>query len=213
MTKLILVRHGQSTGNEIHIVTGQGDYPLTETGHTQAKKAATWLCAKEHVTKIYSSDLIRAYDTAVPTAARLDLSIHTDVGLREMDMGALVGLTKSEWAKRFPDNWSVWTSDYPHYRAPEGESIPELYARSVKTISRIAAENDGECVAVFCHAGVMRCFEAHARSISCDNIEFVPMGKNASISIYTYEDGAFHSVAYDLVEHLDGSMTGVTFGL
>ncbi|MBO5938329.1 MAG: histidine phosphatase family protein [Clostridia bacterium] len=213
MTRLILVRHGQSTGNELHIVTGQGDYPLTALGHAQAKKAATWLLAKEKITKIYSSDLSRAYQTAEPTAECFALPIHTDVGLREMDMGALVGLPHSEWTERFSENWSVWTSAHPHYRAPEGESIPELYERSVKTLSRIAAECDGECVAIFCHMGVMRSFEAFVQNIPCDEIESVSKGRNASIAIYTYEDGKFTPVAYDLVEHLEDSMTGVTFGL
>ncbi len=213
MTKLILVRHGQSQANDLHIVSGQRDYPLSEMGHVQAEKAAVWLLAKEKITKIYSSDLCRAYDTASPTAERLSLPIQQDAGLREMDMGEIVGLTKAEWQERFPDNWKTWTEDYPHYRAPKGEAIPELYLRAVETLSRIAAECEGECVAVFCHAGVMRSFETYVRGLSCDDIERVPMGKNASIAIYTYESGTFSTVAYDLVEHLDDSLTGVTFGL
>ena len=213
MTKLILVRHGQSTGNDLRIITGQGDYPLTELGHTQARKASIWLSAKERITKIYSSDLSRAYQTAVPTAELFSLPIHTDAGLREMDMGALVGLTKAEWAERLPENWDLWTSDDPHYRAPDGESIPQLYERSVQTVSRIAAENDGEVLAIFAHMGVMRSFEAYVRGISCEKIESVPQGRNASIAIYTYEGGAFTPIVYDLVEHLEDTLTGVTFGL
>lgn len=213
MTKLILVRHGQSQANDLHIISGQRDFPLSEMGHVQAEKAAIWLLAKETITKIYSSDLSRAYQTAEPTAVRLSLPIHKDAGLREMDMGELVGLTKAEWQERFSDNWKTWTEDYPHYRAPSGGSIPELYLRSVETISRIAAESEGECVAIFCHMGVMRSFETYVRGLSCDEIERVPGGKNASIAIYTYENGKFSTVAYDLVEHLDDAMTAATFGL
>ena len=213
MTKLILVRHGQSLANDLHIVSGQRDFPLSEMGHVQAEKAAIWLLAKEKITKIYSSDLSRAYQTAEPTAERLSLPIRKDAGLREMDMGEIVGLKKSEWAERFPENWSVWENDYPHYRAPDGEAIPELYLRSVETISRIVAESEGECVAVFCHMGVMRSFETYVRGLPCDEIERVPGGKNASISMYTYENGNFSAVAYDLVEHLDDAMTAATFGL
>lgn len=213
MTRLILVRHGQSTGNLTHVVTGQDDYPLSETGHTQAKKAAAWLVAHEKITKIYASDLSRAYDTAAPTAEALSLPILRDPSLREMDMGALVGLTKGEWAERFPDNWRSWTADYIHYRAPEGESIPELYARAVGAVTGIAAENEGECVAVFCHMGVMRSFEAYARGLSCDEIESVPGGSNASLAIYTYEGGTVTPVAYDLCEHLAQTVTKTADGL
>ena len=213
MTRLILVRHGQSTGNQLHIITGQGDFPLTELGHEQAKKAAAWLSEHEKITKIYSSDLSRAMQTAAPTAEALSLPILPDLRLRELDMGALVHLPRHEWAERFADNWKLWCEDYPHYRAPEGESIPEQYARTTEALLQIARENDGECVAVFCHQGVMRCFETFVRGLSCDEIESVPRGRNASIAIYTFENGAFTSLAYDIVEHLDGSMTGVTFGL
>jgi len=213
MTKLILVRHGQSTGNDQGIITGQGNYPLTKIGHNQAEKAAAWLLAKEKITKIYSSDLLRAYQTATPTAWRLGLPIHCDPALREMDMGELVGLTKAEWQERFSDNWKTWTEDYPHYRAPRGGSIPELYERSVSAISRILTESEGECVAIFSHMGVMRSFETYVRGLSCDEIELVSGGKNASIAIYTCENGKLSTVAYDLVEHLDETMTAATFGL
>ena len=213
MTKLILVRRGQSQANDLHIISGQRNFPLSELGHAQAEKAAVWLLAKEKITKIYSSDLLRAYQTATPTAWRLGLPIHCDPALREMDMGELVGLTKAEWQERFADNWQTWTEDYPHYRAPKGGSISELYDRSVAAISRILAESEGECVAVFCHMGVMRSFETYARGLSCDEIELVSGGKNASIAIYTYEDGKPSTVAYDLVEHLDETMTAATFGL
>ena len=213
MTRLILVRHGQSTGNQLHIITGQGDFPLTELGHAQAKKAATWLLENEKITKIYSSDLRRAMQTAQPTAEALSLPILPDLRLRELDMGLLVGLPRTEWANQFADNWALWCSDYPHYRAPEGESIPEQYARTVEVLGEIAEDNDGECVAVFCHMGVMRCFETFVRGLKCDEIESVPGGKNASIAIYTYKDGAFTSLAYDLCNHLAESATGATFGL
>lgn len=213
MTKLILVRHGQSTGNKLHIITGQGDFPLTELGREQANKAAAWLWEKETITKIYSSDLSRAMQTADPTAEAFSLPIALDARLRELDMGLLVHRPRSEWAEFFPDNWKMWCEDYPHYRAPEGESIPEQYARTAEALTQIAEDNDGECVAVFCHMGVMRCFETYVRGLPCDEIESTPKGDNASIAIYTYENGAFTSIAYNLCEHLEGSRTGTTFGL
>ena len=213
MTRLILVRHGQSTGNFLHVITGQGDFPLTDLGHVQAKKAAAWLSDKEPITKIYSSDLSRAMQTAAPTAEAFSLPTVSDVRLRELDMGLLVGLPRAEWAELFPENWKTWNEDYPHYRAPEGESIPEQYARTVDALRQIAENNDGECVAVFCHQGVMRCFETYVRGLSCDEIERTPRGSNASIAIYTYEAGAFTPIAYNLCEHLDDSRTGATFGL
>ena len=51
MTKLILVRRGQSQANDLHIISGQRTFPLSELGHAQAEKAAVWLLAKEKITR------------------------------------------------------------------------------------------------------------------------------------------------------------------
>ena len=63
MTKFYIVRHGQSEGNALGKFLGHTDLGLTELGHKQGKKTAEYLSDKG-IDAIYSSDLVRAYDTA-----------------------------------------------------------------------------------------------------------------------------------------------------
>ena len=75
MTRIILVRHGQSEANANFIFAGHSDFPLTEFGHAQAKLVAEYLAKNEKIDAIYSSDLKRAYYTAVPTSELLGIEI------------------------------------------------------------------------------------------------------------------------------------------
>ena len=75
MTRIILIRHGQSIANFIGKFAGHSDFDLTELGHRQAELAAGYLLKNEKIDKIYASDLLRAYNTAVPTAKALGLEI------------------------------------------------------------------------------------------------------------------------------------------
>ncbi len=74
VTRLYLVRHGQSAGNAEGRFGGHSPTPLSKLGHEQAEITAKAL-AKERITAIYSSDLLRAVQTAEPLAELLNLPI------------------------------------------------------------------------------------------------------------------------------------------
>ena len=82
MTKIIIVRHGESKTNELGILVGQGDFPLTDLGLAQAEQTADAL-AEEQIDAVYSSDLMRAMQTATPHATRRGLAVIPDKDLRE----------------------------------------------------------------------------------------------------------------------------------
>jgi broad specificity phosphatase PhoE len=86
MTRLFLVRHGQSTWNAQGRIQGWADPPLDETGHEQARRLALRLAAEEHgVSAIYSSPLLRARQTAEAVGLALELTVQTDDRLKEND--------------------------------------------------------------------------------------------------------------------------------
>ncbi len=70
MTRLIITRHGQSIANAQYRFAGHSDFDLSEIGHKQAELAAEYISKNFTVDYIYSSDLLRAYNTALPTAKR-----------------------------------------------------------------------------------------------------------------------------------------------
>ena len=206
MTKLILVRHGQSIANQKKIFAGHADYDLSDLGHRQALLVADYLSAHEAIDVIYASDLLRAYHTATPTGDRLGLPVIKDPGLREIFAGQWDGLPVSELEERFSKDFHAWKTDYSHVRTTGGESIPEVYRRIVPHICELAERHDGQCLLLATHATVIRSFNAFAHGLGAEETGKVPFASNASLNVYTYDKGVATSVVYDFTEHL-GTLT------
>ncbi len=209
MTRLILIRHGQSLANAQKIFAGHSDFDLSELGHTQAALAADYLAGHEHIDAIYASDLLRAYHTATPTAERLGLPVIRDTLLREIYAGAWDGKYVSELERDFAEDFLLWRTDYSHVRPTEGESIPEVYRRIVPHICELAERHDGQCLLLATHATVVRSFDAFAHGFGAEETGKVNFASNASLNIYTYEQGTVRPEVSDFTEHLGELVSGV----
>ena len=203
MTRLILVRHGQSEANLQNFSAGQTDIPLTELGRRQAQKAADYLVANWKIDRIYASDLSRAIHTAQPIADRLGLTIHTDRRLREIDTGDWAGLPSSVRDERYGELVRLSREDFSHMRYPNGESVTETYRRMVECITEIVEQNDGKSVMIASHGGALRAFTAYVLGFAEDEVGKSPsIGENASIQIYDWNDGIWQTVLPLTTEHL-----------
>ena len=109
-TTLIFVRHGQSKYNRSRNFTGQQDVPLTALGREQAERTAVYL-DRFPITRIYSSDLIRAMQTAEPTAARHGLPVIPKPQLRELYGGDWDGMPFDRLTKDYPELYRVLKTD------------------------------------------------------------------------------------------------------
>lgn len=117
---LILVRHGESTGNAEGRLLGRIDAPLTDRGRAQARSLGP---AIDGVTRVLSSPLVRARDTA--EALGTGLPVEIDDRWLEVDYGEFDGRPLGS----VPDAvWTRWRSD-PGYRPPGGESLREAGVR------------------------------------------------------------------------------------
>jgi broad specificity phosphatase PhoE len=131
---LILVRHGESTGNADGLLLGRIDAPLTERGLTQAKAAGRSVAG---ATRLISSPLARARDTA--EALGTGLPVEIDDRWIEVDYGEFDGRPLGS----VPDEvWTRWRSD-PGYRPPGGESLCEAGSR-VRSACEDLFATDGE---------------------------------------------------------------------
>ena len=102
-TTLLLLRHGETEWNLSGRWQGQAaDTPLTDLGREQARIVAGRLRAYP-IRAIYSSDLLRAFETAQIVGQRLGLAPIAEPALRESDIGAWTGLTWADITERFPD--------------------------------------------------------------------------------------------------------------
>lgn len=147
---LYLVRHGQSAGNEKQLFFGAKDYPLTPLGREQAKQAADKL-REVPFTRCVSSDLSRAWDTAVICAQGRDVAVEPCPALREQDMGALEGLTWGAAEARFGDHIGALLSDWFHTTPPEGESPSRMLRRVAGCVDALL--DRGEDTLVVAHNG------------------------------------------------------------
>ena len=203
-TTVYLVRHGQSEGNLHDRFIGHTDSPLTELGRKQACMAAQYL-KDIPVDKIYSSDLRRAYETAWETARLKEMAVIKTAGMREIYGG--------EWEeKNFPslgqfygEDFSVWCNDFGNARCTGGESVQELRTRIVAEVRRIAEENAGKAVMIFCHATPIRVFRAYCDGADAGSMGAIPWATNASVTHVEYEDGAFRLVRYS-IDHFMGAL-------
>ena len=101
MTKLLLVRHGETDWNRHGRWQGGSDTQLNDLGREQARALAEELDGEIDV--LYSSDLARARETAEIVAAKLGLEVRLDPRLRERGFGSWEGLTTIEIEERFAD--------------------------------------------------------------------------------------------------------------
>jgi probable phosphoglycerate mutase len=176
-TRLLLVRHGQSTWNAAARWQGQADPPLSDLGRLQAKLAATAAPAVMggSVDAIWSSDLRRAADTAHIIAAELGpIAVRLDPGLRERDAGEWSGLTRPEIDALYPgyldppEKGSGFAASGRRPRPPGWEPDESLLRRAVDAFGRIGAAEPGAAVLVITHGGLIYVVEdafgaTHAR--------------------------------------------------
>jgi 2,3-bisphosphoglycerate-dependent phosphoglycerate mutase len=156
VTRLYLVRHGQSAGNAEGRFGGHGPTPLSELGQQQAALAAHSL-AKEKINVIYSSDLLRAVQTAEPLAKLLNIEINPTVDFRERHVGVLEGLTFDEARTQYPKDYFALVNREVAHIITSGESYRQLLDRTTETLNRILRKHRGERIVIFAHTGTI-CF-------------------------------------------------------
>jgi 2,3-bisphosphoglycerate-dependent phosphoglycerate mutase len=156
LTKLYLIRHGQSVGNSEGRFGGHTPTPLSLLGQSQAVITAEAL-KKERFTAIYSSDLRRAVQTAEPLAHLSSLDVETNSAFRERSVGVLEGLTFDEAEKEFPEDFHALIYRDIHHVITNGESYTQLLERTTEALDEILEKNKGGRIAIFAHTGTI-CF-------------------------------------------------------
>lgn len=202
-TTLYFVRHGQSIGNQQRIFLGHTDMDLTELGVAQAERTASAL-ADVHFDRIYSSDLSRAYSTAVPHARLRGMEIIRDRDLRELYCGEWEGLSVDEIIERYGEKYTdEWTLHFGVAHIPGGESVPEGALRMYNFALRIAREHPGETILCASHAAVIRALYARVSGIAPDDVaQRLSYPSNASYSIIEFDGEHLYPVAFSCDEHM-----------
>lgn len=154
VTRLFFIRHGQSDGNAEGRFGGHSPTPLSGLGRKQAEHTARAL-EKERIDFIYSSDLLRAVQTASPLAERLGVEVNKTSAFRERNVGVLEGLTFEESKQRYPKDYYALVNRDINHVITGGESYRQLLRRGTRAIREILSAHRGRNVAIFSHTGAI----------------------------------------------------------
>eukprot|EP00798_Chlamydomonas_sp_ICE-L_P006434 gene6434-3063_t len=209
-TELLVVRHGETSYNvEGRLQSETAGTGLNSIGFAQAAKLAEALAA-EHLDALYSSDLIRARQTAdAISQARGGPEVFFSDALRERHLGDVQGYTNAEAKEKQPEAFQAlfhrsWGVQIPG----GGESRKELQQRVVAEVERIAAKHIGQRVLLLSHGGAINTMHRWASSHSAG----LKIG-NCSVSVFLVEGKTWvskGSYSIDAVSEITGG--GTTFG-
>lgn len=173
MTRLLLVRHGESTWNALRQLQGQADAPLSDRGRRQAARLAA-LIRDLAPSRIVCSDLARTSETAgilgYASAVR-------DKRWREIDVGEWTAASLDDLRRDRPDAFAGWRAGT--YTPPGGESWESFCARIGGALEELAGP-PGETVLVITHGGVIRA--ACALLVGLQPSYIIPVGP-ASLTV------------------------------
>ena len=199
---LYIIRHGQTVDNLENRIQGHTDSPLTRLGIAQAEAIACRL-KSEDFAAIYSSDLGRAVHTAELIAAKHDIPVQPTPLLRELNLGKAQGLTRDEFAERWPEEYRLWRMDSVKFRPPEAETIESAIERCRDFIGKIICDHAaGDKLAVVVHSGSLKGLLTAALGLPTECYRRFAVA-NAGLSIVEVGDRPILRL-YNDTSHLDG---------
>lgn len=206
-TKIILIRHGQSLGNAMKIYLGHTNLDLSDIGIEQARAAAEYF-KDEEISAIYSSDLLRAYNTALAHAELRSMQVIASPELREVYIGEWEGRPLDEVRARWPYEFDVeWKEKFGSMTPPGGEPVYEAGKRMYNKLLSIAKENDGKLL-VAAHGGVIRAFWCYMNGVEPSEwAAFVPFPSNASATFVGFDGEKLTPIRYSFDDYLEGNKT------
>lgn len=160
MTRVVLIRHGQTEWNQEERFRGRADLGLTPLGMQQAQATAQRLAPWE-IAAVYSSPLRRALYTAQVLGDRVGLRVQTLEGLIDIDYGLWQGLSLAEAETRHKDMYRQWLV-HPHLvHFPGGESLEQVGHRAGSALTQVAAAHPDQTVALVSHKVVCKVLVCH----------------------------------------------------
>jgi probable phosphoglycerate mutase len=202
ITRLMLVRHGETDWNVGLRIQGHTDIPLNPRGREQARRLGLSF-GDETLDAVYASDLSRAYDTAAELARACGAELRQEVSLRERHFGCFEGMTFGEIEARWPDQARRWRQRDPHYGPEGGETLWDFHRRCVDTATRLATRHPGQSIALVAHGGVLDCLYRAATLLDLQAPRTWQID-NATVSRLLWTGQGFSLVGWNDATHLEG---------
>jgi probable phosphoglycerate mutase len=207
-TRVLAIRHGETSWNVDTRIQGKLDIGLNDNGRKQAERLGAALAKSQAqeplnvISAIYSSDLWRAYDTALSISQATGVPVVTDEGLRERGFGVFEGKTFDEIAQLWPDQSLRWRQRDPHFCPEGGESLTQFTERILKASQALAAAHPGQQIALVAHGGVMDVLYRAATGQGIQAPRTWSLG-NAVINRLLWTPAGFTLVGWNDAQHLE----------
>ncbi len=179
------MRHGETEWNVKQRLQGHKNTPLTREGIKRIEALAHRL-NKYTFDAVYSSDQLRAVETARIIMQKSKLDITKDERLRERSFGILEGLNRDEIKQKHPEIWERMMARDPEYIFPEGETGNDFYNRTVNFFEEIA-ENPHQNILVVSHGGVLTMLVRYIMKLPAEAPRHFSI-PNAGFNRFTYAD-------------------------
>jgi len=202
-TRILAIRHGETAWNRDNRIQGQLDIELNMTGRWQAERTAEALRG-EPLGAVYSSDLLRAADTAAAIARTQGLETQLHLGLRERHFGVCQGSRWSELETTQPDLTELWRRRVPDFAPPGGESLLALRQRVQQALEEVAAAHLGQQIAIVTHGGVLDTLYRLATGVDLQAPRTWQLG-NAAINRLLWSPQGLRLVGWADTLHLDAA--------
>ena len=199
------MRHGETAWNVDTRIQGSLDIGLNEKGRSQAERLGAALGknqTQEPIAAIYSSDLWRAYDTALAISKATGVPVVTNEGLRERGFGVFEGKTFAEIESDWPDQARLWRQRDPEFCPEGGESLTQFRDRILTASQALTARHAGEQIAIVAHGGVMDVLYRAATGQGIQATRTWALG-NAVINRLLWVPTTFSLVGWNDTTHLD----------
>lgn len=172
LTKLYLIRHGETEGAETKHYKGHIDVPLSEKGIMQVRELSSYLAQNsgKDIKAVYTSDLDRAVKSVEIIAEPFGLEPVIVKGLKERHFGVWEGMSFDEIADKYPGEFKAWADNPLEFSPMEGESTVEVRDRAMKTFDRLIGKHTGEDIAIVAHGGINRVIICELLGIPLENI-------------------------------------------
>ena len=188
MTRLYIVRHGETEWNRDGKLQGWKNAPLTDLGIKQAEKLRDRL-QKEDIDIAYCSPLGRTCETAEILLDGRDIEMFEDEGLKEINMGEWEGKKAEIVKEKSPAEFKTFWERPDLYKPKDGESFYEVQERVLSSLYKIIEKHQGENILLVTHGGASKIIMAHFEERPMSELWGPPKMKEASLSVVDIEDG------------------------
>lgn len=206
MTTIYLIRHAEAEGNLYRRIHGWYDALITENGFEQIK-ALERRFAQIPIDAVYSSDLYRTKTTARAIYVPKGLTLRTDPGLREMNLGDWEDQTWGGMRHFNTAELERFNATDPTWTAPHGESFGELGERVEGAVRRIAQAHPDQTIALFSHGMAIRQLLGRVKGIAPQDWHAMSHSDNTAVSCLTWDGERLSLVFEGDNSHLDPAIS------